>query len=458
MRIKNKKVQKLFIVIALVATLGVVMPMLSGCLPGAPTAAPPEAPTAPPPEAPAAAPPEAAKTVNIGALMALTGPAAAWGLPGLNGMQVVIDWINEDGGLQVGDERYLVNMVPYDDENIASKAVLGAKKLVFEDNVEFLIMLGDPPVSAVAPFLTEQKMLTDSLYLPLHKDRPYLLAGNDIAFRGDLLRPVWLAQNYPIERVAIITHDDIAGKDGEGWAAAGWKSQGVDIVYRERFGFDTVDFAPVMSAILETEPDAIDFAVTYPEFVVLLVEQAYLQGYEGILTHLDSDLIATLAKVPAEYLAGNYFEDVPSMNDPWFPQGSPQRDFYDAWMAKYGPGAPEDQHRKIYAVDVVYPPAIQLWAYGVEHAGTFDPDAVLAAAKAADVIPSIEGPLVWTPEIGLEIFGIDNLYEPPFYVTVLTEDGDRRALASVNFQEWYAEHGDILIAEREALGLMYYQQ
>lgn len=454
MRMKSIRVRKLFLVIALVTALGVVVPMLSGCFPGAP-AEPAPAEPAPAPAEPTPAEP---KTVNIGALMALTGPAAAWGLPGLNGMQVVIDDINAAGGLKVGDERYLVNLVPYDDENIASKAVTGAKKLVFQENVELMIMLGDPPVSAVASFLTEEKVLTDSLYLPLHKDRPYLMAGNDIAFRGDLLRPVWLAQNYPIERVAIITHDDIAGKDGEGWAAAGWKSQDVDIVYRERFGFDTVDFAPVMSSILDTEPDAIDFAVTYPEFVVLLVEQAYLQGYEGILTHLDSDLIATLAKVPAEYLAGRYFEDVPSMNDPWFPEGSAQRNFYDSWMANYGPGAPEDQHRKIYAVDVVYPPAIQMWAYGVEHAGTFDADAVLSAAKAADVVPSIEGPLVWTPEIGLEIFGIDNLYEPPFYVTVLTEDGDRRALVELNFQEWYAEHGDILIQEREALDLMYYQR
>jgi len=112
----------------------------------------------------------------------------------------------------------------------------------------------------------------------------------------------------------------------------------------------------------------------------------------------------------------------------------------------------------MYAVDKVYPPCIQMWAYGVETAGTFDSDAVLAAAKTADVVQSVEGPLVWTPEIGLEVFGLYNLYEPPFYVTVLSEEGDRGVLVELTFREWYEEYGDLLIQEREALDLMYYQR
>jgi branched-chain amino acid transport system substrate-binding protein len=438
---KNKKVQKLFLVIALVAALGGVMPMLSSCFPGKP-----------------AAPPAAAKTVNIGALMAMTGPAAAWGLPGLPGMHIVIDSINEAGGLKVGDERYLVNLVTYDDENIASKAVLGANKLVFEDKVKFIIMLGDPPVSAVSPFLNEQKVIYDSLYLPLAKDRPYLIAGNDIVNWGDALRAYWLAQNQPIKRAAVVVQDDICGMDSGSWSLAGWKSAGVDVVYDKRFALDTVDFAPVMSAILETNPDVIDCSCAYPEYVVLLEEQAYLQGFEGIFTHCDSDLLATLAKVPAEWLAGRHYEDVPSMNDPWFGEGSPQHQFYDAWMARYGPGAPEDQHRKIYAVEVVYPPAIQMWAYGVEHAGTFDSDAVLAAMKAAKEVPSIEGPLYWLPEIGEDLFGIDNLYAHNFHVTCLQPNGDRKCVAEMDFEPWYKEYRDLIIQEREAMGLMYYQR
>ena len=76
MTMKNKKAQKLFLVIVLVTALGIVTPMLSGCF-GAPAAAPPEAP-------PAAAPPAAAKTVNIAMVTALSCPAAMWWLPGIS--------------------------------------------------------------------------------------------------------------------------------------------------------------------------------------------------------------------------------------------------------------------------------------------------------------------------------------------------------------------------------------
>ncbi len=458
MKMKNKKSQKLFLVIALVTALGVVVPMLSSCLPGKPAAAPPEAP----PEAP----PAAAKTVNIAMVTALSGPAAMWGLPGLTGVGILLDEVNEAGGLRVGDERYLVNLVTYDDENIATKAAMGAKKVILEDDAKFIMMLGDPPVSAVAPYSTQYGIMLIPLTLPSLSDRPYVLVGTDHAMRTDSLRPWWLAKNYPeIERAAVINHDDIFGKTGEAYSVAGWKSAGVELSYVSRFSFDTVDFAPVMSAILATEPDAIDMSLTYPEFAILLTEQAYLQGFEGILSHLDSDLEATVARVPLSYLAGRYHESFAEMSDAIWGDPSPQHDFYRTWAAIYGPGAPDDQFRAMISVDWLYQNAVEVWMVGVEAAGTFDIDEVMAALRAMDEIPTMTGPHIWTDEIGLELFGIANLIEPPMFITtpILAPEpgaigGDRKVLDTFKFSDWYAENSDILVSELEERNLMWWQE
>jgi hypothetical protein len=102
---------------------------------------------------------------------------------------------------------------------------------------------------------------------------------------------------------------------------------------------------------------------------------------------------------------------------------------------------------------------------GVEAAGTFDTDEVIAALKAMDEIPVLTGAHRWTNEIGLELFGIANLIEPPMFITtpLLTPDpnaigGDRKVLDTFSFSDWYEEYGDILLAELEARGLMYWQE
>jgi len=447
----NRKELRKLIIVSLVVVLAIVVPMMSGCLPGKPAVAPPEA---------------GPKTVNIAMVTALSGPAAMWGLPGLTGVGILLDDVNNAGGLQVGDERYFVNLVTYDDENIATKAAMGFKKVVLEDDAKFVACLCDPPASAMAPLSTQYKVMMIPLCAPGREDRPYVLVGTDHCMRTDTMRGWYLATHHPeIKRVAIINNDDIMGKQGEAFSVAGWKSGGVEISYVGRFSLDTTDFAPVMSAVLATKPDAIDMSVTYPEFAILLTEQAYLQGFTGILAHLDSDLAATIARVPVSYLAGRYHESFAEMSDAIWGDPSPQHDFYRKWAALYGPGAPHDQFRAMISVDWLYMNAVQVWMDGVEAAGTFDTDQVMAALKAMDEIPTMTGPHIWTDKIGLDILGIANWIEPPMFITTpITEPqpgaigGDRRVLDTFRFSDWYEEYGDILKAELESRDLMWYQQ
>lgn len=442
--VKKKRLLKLLVPISLVLVLAVALPLTSGCRP-APEVAPPE--VAPP------------KTVNIGAIFALTGEAAAWGLPGLTGMTILIDDINAAGGLQVGDERYLVNLIAYDDEHISSKALMGATKLVLEDDIKLAVSICAPPAEAMAPFLTEHKVIHSPLEAVLvHPDYPYVMTGFDYSFRTDLARNVYCAQAHPeVERAAIISQKDAVGERMNAWCAAGWESMGVDVVYRELFAYETTDFAPIMSAMLATDPDVVDLSATYPGWSDLLIGLAYDQGFDGYITLNNCDLELTLAEAPAEWLDGRLLDSYPELDDPWWGEPSPQHDFYNKWMARYGPGAPEDQFRRMTPCDWLYVAAVQVWAYGVEAAGTFDAEAVVAAAKAAGEIPTLQGPAIF-PAAAEEVFGIDNLYEAPLYVCTITSDGERRIVSGVDFWGWYDQYGDILLTELEESGVAWYQK
>ena len=91
------------------------------------------------------------KVVKIGFLAPLTGAVAAWGKPGLDGCKIWADWVNEAGGIPIGGDTYKVEFVAYDDEYDPGKARTGAVKLIKEDDVQFIMMLGGDPWPGVSP-------------------------------------------------------------------------------------------------------------------------------------------------------------------------------------------------------------------------------------------------------------------------------------------------------------------
>jgi branched-chain amino acid transport system substrate-binding protein len=95
--------------------------------------------------------------VKIGFNAPLSGPAAAWGLPGMEGVEIWLEEVNSAGGLMIGNKTYQVEIVKYDNEGVGSKALLGARKLVLEDKVVAMLMLGGATSAAVQPFLSKHK-------------------------------------------------------------------------------------------------------------------------------------------------------------------------------------------------------------------------------------------------------------------------------------------------------------
>ncbi|RMF35721.1 MAG: twin-arginine translocation signal domain-containing protein [Alphaproteobacteria bacterium] len=393
--------------------------------------------------------------IHIGFLAALSGPDAGWGLPGLTGNQIFIDRVNAQGGLKVGKERRPLKMFAFDDEATGSKALQGAKQLVLENEVKFISAIGGNPADATHPFLTKMKVIYASLIsTDIKPDRPYLIAGGDVTPRIDMLRPFYHRfVDSNLKRWAVISQDDTIGLTSQAWEVGSALADGWDVVYDEHYALETTDFAPVVTAMLATNPDVVSLNLSYPTFVVQIIEQLYLQGFKGRISANYLDTESILQKVPPEYIEGAV-DSFPLFDDPWWGSPSWQHDFIKEWMSRYGPGAPEDVHREITGIDWDHVITLKVWAEGVTLAGTVEPDAVLEALRAQESFDTILGPAKMR---GKDMWGIDNMISPPIPINEV-RGGIKRVQAQVRFEDWFEHRKDKIISVVRDKGQMWDQR
>ena len=93
----------------------------------------------------------AGEPIKIGFLAPLTGAVAAWGKPGLDGLQIWAERVNAAGGINCRRRSTPVEFVSYDNEYDPAKARTGATKLIREDGVKFIMMLGGDTWPGVQP-------------------------------------------------------------------------------------------------------------------------------------------------------------------------------------------------------------------------------------------------------------------------------------------------------------------
>lgn len=395
------------------------------------------------------------ETINIGFLGALSGPDAGWGLPGLTGNQMFIDQVNGEGGLLVDGTRYPLKMHKFDDEAIGSKALQGAKELVLKHKVKFISAIGGNPADTTHPFLTKNKVIYASLIASdIKPDRPYLIAGGDVTPRIDMMRPIYHKINNPsLKRWAVVSQDDTIGLATQAWEVGSALADGWDVVYDKHYSLETTDFAPVVTAILAKKPDVVSLNLSYPDFVVGLIEQLHLQGFKGIISANYIEESSVMQRVPKKYLNGatNSF---PLFDDPWWGEPSYQHEFFKQWTARYGKGGPEDQHRPITGIDWDHVIMLDVWAQGCQLAGTFDPDEVLKSLRAQAAVSTILGP---GPMSGKDMWGIDNMVSPPIPFCEV-RNGIKRIQAQLRFEDWFEHRKDKIISVVRDKGQMYDQR
>lgn len=78
-------------------------------------------------------------TLRIGASISLTGNLSRFGNMVKNGYELWKETANKAGGIKVGDDRYKVEIIYYDDQSNSQASAKLTEKLITEDKVHFLL-------------------------------------------------------------------------------------------------------------------------------------------------------------------------------------------------------------------------------------------------------------------------------------------------------------------------------
>ncbi len=386
------------------------------------------------------------KTVKIGMNIPMTGDYAPWGLPGLYGCQIVADDINKAGGVTIGGENYMIEMVAYDHAYDTEKAVQGYKKLVLQDKVKLVMMLGGSTVASVLPWAQRKKMLTTTL-LPsdITPDSAYLLATCESHPLYNVTGVEWLAENFPeAKTAAIVTNNDAEyGLQSAATYKAAFEVAGIEVVDVNLHGFDITDFAPIVSSVLAKNPDIFCMATSF--YVTPLMEQLYHQGFKGKIISCTLDFYnEIIAKTSKEFVDGTIFQ-FPDFDDPALQQEGINFPDPAGFDAKFRKAHPNDWS----AVAWEYPAILLNWIEGAKAAGSVEPTDVLKSLKSNPNPEFIYGEGRWW---GSQMWGLDNAVAGRWPVVVI-EDGKARIKEFRSLNKWLDSNNNVLVKHMKELGL-----
>lgn len=97
------------------------------------------------------------KTLDIGVTDALTGGAAVYGLPQKQAIEMAAEEINASGGIKIGEDNYLLNVIAYDDKANPTEASNAVRKLLDRDGVKYILgFCCSGATAAVASFIENE--------------------------------------------------------------------------------------------------------------------------------------------------------------------------------------------------------------------------------------------------------------------------------------------------------------
>ncbi len=198
----------------------------------------------------------AAAPIKIGALFAVTGPAAFLGEPERNTAQMVVDEINRTGGIK----GRKLELIVYDTGGDATKAVQLATKLVKNDKVSAIIGPSTTGESmAVIPVAEKDHVPLISCAAGIKITDPvkhwvFKTAQNDSLAVARIYEQL---QRQRINKIAILTVSDGFGASGREQLKSQAARHGITIVLDDTYGPKDTDMTAQLTKIRGSQAQAI---------------------------------------------------------------------------------------------------------------------------------------------------------------------------------------------------------
>jgi branched-chain amino acid transport system substrate-binding protein len=326
---------------------------------------------------------EFAGTIVLGAAVSETGRFSREGKDTRQGYGTWLEWVNDEyGGIKVGDDRYKVELIQYDDEGDADTAALLVERLISEDEVDFLL----------GPYSSGLTMSTSAI---AERYGVLMVEGNGasetIFERGfkNIFAVLTPAGNYTqtaIKALAdqgaetmVIAYEDTAFPTSVGKGAIKWAEEyGLEVLAEETYPLNVADVSAIMTKFKDLDPDIFVGGGHFND-ALLFVRGAKEAGWtpKGMVITVgpSNPEFADEVGTDANYILGpTQWEATMSWSDEWFGTAA---EFAERYEARWGE-PPSYQAAESTATGL----ALHL---AIEAAGSLDTDAVRQALYDLDV-------------------------------------------------------------------------
>jgi branched-chain amino acid transport system substrate-binding protein len=294
------------------------------------------------------------KVLKIGVLGVMSGPAASWGLVNRYSAEATAHMINEQGGWEIGGEKYRIQVVSIDDQNDPKLSVAGAERLVYQEGIKYIIGPNvDTTAAAIVPVLERGKAMnfpyafSQALYTP---PRSNSVLGMIASYQAGPVIYKYLKENKGVKGVSFIARNesDPLNQRNEGVKAA--EVLGLKVISsKDTYEPGTTDFTPVMSRVVRQNPDLIVLSGVAPADAPLLIRTARELGYKGLLSTETAQDAKILTEVAGK--AANGFISVGGASTPEI-RSSYMAEFVNRYVKVAGEWN-DEAGTKVYALEMI---------------------------------------------------------------------------------------------------------
>lgn len=198
----------------------------------------------------------AANVYKIGGLFSVTGRASFLGDPEKKTMEMLVEAINDNGGI----DGKMLEAVIYDTEGDPSKAVMGVTKLINKDRVIAIVGPSTTPTTlAVVPFAERARIPLVSCAAGIKITQPvkpwvFKTAQSDVLAVAAVYSRM---KQQGIKTIGILTVSNAYGESGKTQLIEQAQKNGITIVSRESFGAKDTDMTAQLTKIAARTPEAI---------------------------------------------------------------------------------------------------------------------------------------------------------------------------------------------------------
>ncbi len=295
-----------------------------------------------------------ANTLKIGVLGVMSGPAASWGLVNRYCTEVTAQMYNDLGGVEIDGEKYMIEVVSIDDKNDPKLSVSGAERLVHQEGIKYIIGPNvDTTAQAIVPVLEAGGAMNipyafdKTLYSPPASNS---ILGMIASYQAGPVIYKRLQKDNGVNSIAFVARNesDPLNQRDNGVAAA--NALGLNVVASEdTYEPGTTDFFPVMTRIVELNPDLIVLSGVAPSDAPLLIRAARELGYTGLMsteTAQDAKILSEVAGDAANGFISVGGASTPAISDEYMNEF---RAKYEAHVGEWN----DEAGTKVYALEMI---------------------------------------------------------------------------------------------------------